>query len=123
MKTYFVRGIKHLFYIIFCDFNFCCPELTAEYRRNYRLCSIYILNVEFFCINNNLQKKLHKFCHKISIEGSLYIDSPSFNWITIFLHSRFKNLTFASGEIWKSTGSRRRICFSYNQNKAANFRC
>ena len=40
LKTYFVRDIKHLFYIIFCDFNFCCPELTAEYHRNYRLYSI-----------------------------------------------------------------------------------
>ena len=30
MKTYFVQDIKHLFYIIFCDFNFCGPELTAE---------------------------------------------------------------------------------------------
>ena len=35
MKTYFVRDIKHLFYIIFCDFNFCGPELTAEYRKNW----------------------------------------------------------------------------------------
>ena len=32
MKRYFVRDIKHLFYIIFCG-----PELTTEYRRNYRL--------------------------------------------------------------------------------------
>jgi hypothetical protein len=30
----FEKVIKHLFYIIFCDFNFCGPELTAEYRRN-----------------------------------------------------------------------------------------
>ena len=30
LKTYFVRDIKHLFYIIFCDFNFCGPEFTAE---------------------------------------------------------------------------------------------
>jgi hypothetical protein len=27
---YFVRDIKHLFYIIFCDFNFSGPELTTE---------------------------------------------------------------------------------------------
>jgi hypothetical protein len=41
LKTYFVRDIKHLFYIIFCDFNFCGPELTAEYRRNYCVSTDY----------------------------------------------------------------------------------
>jgi hypothetical protein len=30
LKTYFVRDIKHLFDIIFCDFNFYGPQLTAE---------------------------------------------------------------------------------------------
>jgi len=29
-----LRDMKYLFYIIFCDFNLCDPELTAEYRRN-----------------------------------------------------------------------------------------
>ena len=57
LKTYFVRDIKHLFYIIFCDFNFCGPELTAEYRRNYRLygiiCLIFFLFDNIICTENN----------------------------------------------------------------------
>jgi hypothetical protein len=28
---------KHLFYIIFCDFNFCGPEFTAEIRLPQKL--------------------------------------------------------------------------------------
>ena len=48
MKTYFVRDIKHLFYIIFYG-----PELTAEYRRNYRLYGI--LNIfPFILLSSNL---------------------------------------------------------------------
>ena len=40
-------------------------------------------------------------------------------WITIFLHWRafkFENLTIKSGKMSQSTGSRRRICFSYDQD-------
>jgi hypothetical protein len=32
-------GSKHLFYIIFCDLNFCVPALTAEYCRYDQLYS------------------------------------------------------------------------------------
>ena len=28
-----LRVVKHLFYIIFCDFNFSNPELTAEHQK------------------------------------------------------------------------------------------
>jgi hypothetical protein len=31
--------IKHLFYIIFCDFNFCGPKLTAEITGYTVICS------------------------------------------------------------------------------------
>ena len=55
LKTYLVRNIKHLFYIIFCDCNFCGPELTAEYRRNYWLYGYYNLksygSIKYFCDN------------------------------------------------------------------------
>ena len=34
---YFVWDIKHLFYIIFCDFNLCGPQLTAEIRLPQKL--------------------------------------------------------------------------------------
>jgi hypothetical protein len=37
LKRYFVPNIKHLFYIIFCDFNFCGPELTTEIRLPQKL--------------------------------------------------------------------------------------
>ena len=42
--SYNILDIKHLFYLIFCNFNFCGPELTAEYRRNYRLYGIWLVN-------------------------------------------------------------------------------
>ena len=65
LKTYFVRDIKHLFYIIFCDFNFCGPELTAEYRRNYRLCGIICLI--FFLFDNIICTENNQFYQRKSI--------------------------------------------------------
>ena len=37
LKRYFVPDIKHLFYIIFCDFKFCGLGLTAEIRLPQKL--------------------------------------------------------------------------------------
>ena len=55
-----------------------------------------------------------------------YIFSVCYQWITTFLHSRalkLEKLTIESGEISQSTGGRRRICFSYNQNVKKNLSC
>jgi hypothetical protein len=63
-----VRDIKHLFYIIFCDFNFCSPELTAEYRRNYRYKNYQLYGI--FKVDNNLTTTIiHFILHVFRIDN------------------------------------------------------
>jgi hypothetical protein len=141
LKTYFVRGIKHLFYIIFCDFNFCGPELTAEYRRNYRLydicksyqfyyknkiftwCQLNFVLIDFTLIWSlpkiiNHRREIFSYCYKLFIWDAHIVYINNFLW-TCTIHYAFfilwHLLTFKLEKEWAVWTCIIIICSQYNR--------
>ena len=77
-ENYFVRDIKYLFYIIFCNFNFCGPQNTAEITSyTVYMCRIYVIIIKYvyhIYITIPLNKLcILKFVFNLILKGAIMV--------------------------------------------------